>query len=383
MLEVSSPEEIIRVCKKLLSPTTNEQAALCLGNLIIQVIHKIQPRVDTSLLMCVVQKIYKSRMPSIVQSLVLVFARLIQTNPKEIIKELSDTSIDSRINLKIVLDKWLLQQALFRGTYTRTVTISSICKMFLMGDRQIETLMVIGYNPSHSNINSEVNAPFKMLSLMLRFLENESKPTKFRPIRQPIEDYDDDDEETKGKPASRSAFGGGGAFGGFKMPRAEEELEMDSGARMDTMNDDDGGSYGSDDDYGAAAGFGNIKEGDKLSVDIEAIEDDDDDEDVIDISKDKDDKKEAGAAMGSGVGSKDAGKEMQDDENKSGGSGSDSDRAGAANQSTGGSSGNGSHGSSTGKLFDIGESKDKGLADMETGSEVYMSELLVSLNHLI
>ena len=115
VLACSKPEDIIRVCKKLLQPETNEQAAICLGNLIIQVIHKIQPRIDTSLLMAVVKKIYKSRMPSIVQSLVLVFARLIQTYPKEIIKELSETVIDNRRNLKIVLDKWFLQQALFRG----------------------------------------------------------------------------------------------------------------------------------------------------------------------------------------------------------------------------------------------------------------------------
>jgi hypothetical protein len=33
-------------------------------------------------------------------------------------------------------------------------------------------------------------------------------------------------------------------------------------------------------------------------------------------------------------------------------------------------------------LFKIKESMDKGLADMETGSEVYMSELLVSNNNL-
>lgn len=33
--------------------------------------------------------------------------------------------------------------------------------------------MVIGYNPSHSNINSEVNAPFKILSTLLRFIDNE------------------------------------------------------------------------------------------------------------------------------------------------------------------------------------------------------------------
>ena len=48
-------------------------------------------------------------MPSIVQSLVLIFARLIQTNPAEIIEFLVTTSIENRICLKIVLDKWFLQ----------------------------------------------------------------------------------------------------------------------------------------------------------------------------------------------------------------------------------------------------------------------------------
>jgi hypothetical protein len=38
--------------------------------------------------------------------------------------------------------------------------------------------MVIGYNPSHSNINSEVNAPFKILSILLRYLDNEYNPKK-------------------------------------------------------------------------------------------------------------------------------------------------------------------------------------------------------------
>jgi hypothetical protein len=58
--------------------------------------------------MSVVWKIYKSRMPSIVQSLVLIFARLIHQYPTEIVELLSETSIDNRISLKIVLDKWLL-----------------------------------------------------------------------------------------------------------------------------------------------------------------------------------------------------------------------------------------------------------------------------------
>lgn len=71
-----------------------------------------------------------------------------------------------------------------------------------MREQTIEQLMVITYNPSHSNINSEVNAPFKMLSLMLRFLDNETKPTNKRPLRKPVEDYDEDSGQN-----TSSAFG--------------------------------------------------------------------------------------------------------------------------------------------------------------------------------
>lgn len=77
-----------------------------------------------------------------------------------------------------------------------------------MKDSRIESLMVIGYNPSHSNINSEVNAPFKMLSLLLRFLENESIPTK---IRKPntIPDYEEEQKDSafgKGYTMKRNLF---------------------------------------------------------------------------------------------------------------------------------------------------------------------------------
>lgn len=143
--------------------------------------------------MCVVHKIYKCRMPNIVQSLILIIARLIQTNPKPIVTFLSETSIDNRISLKIVLDKWLLQQPLFRGTYTQTVTMMSLVRLLLMRDQRIETLMVIGYNPSHSNVNSEVNAPFKILSIVLRFMEVEMKPTNKRPLR-PVIDMEEEKE---------------------------------------------------------------------------------------------------------------------------------------------------------------------------------------------
>jgi hypothetical protein len=47
-------------------------------------------------------------MPSTLQSLILIFARLMHTASSEIVELLSETSVDNRISLKVVLDKWLL-----------------------------------------------------------------------------------------------------------------------------------------------------------------------------------------------------------------------------------------------------------------------------------
>jgi len=167
---------------------------------------------------------------------VLVFARLIQTNPKEIVELLSETSVDNRISLKVVLDKWLLQQALFRGSYTKTVTISALQKLFMMLDTRIELLMVIGYNPSHSNINSEVNAPFKILSTLLRFIENENNLANSGKLRN---NNLYDGEEVKGS----------GSLNGYVMQRNKDydAINVNSGGRLDTMEDYNN-QYGEDDD---------------------------------------------------------------------------------------------------------------------------------------
>lgn len=177
--------------------------------------------------MSVVWKIYKSRMPSIVQSLVLVFARLIHSHAREILEFLSETSIDNRICLKIVLDKWLLQQPLFRGYYTKNATLSALLKIFLLRDPRVENLMVIGYNPSHSNVNSEVNAPFKILSLLMRYLDNELNPKKTAHNR--VRGPGKEEEKT-----------GGSLMAGYKMKRDN----LGDGERLDTIDQND-----DDDDY--------------------------------------------------------------------------------------------------------------------------------------
>ena len=221
-------------------------------------------------------------------------------HPKEIIEFLSETSIDNRICLKIVLDKWLLQQPLFRGYYIKNVTYSALLKLFTLRDPRIESLMVIGYNPSHSNINSEVNAPFKILSTLLRFLDSEFAPKKQTSKKR--RQTDENEEEKMITP-------------GYKMRRDM----LGEGERLDTIEgDDDGDDF---DNYGAEERKID-QQVEKIEMTLDDVQDDDDNESLLGLSG----QKKEGSLQ---------------------------------------------------NLFAVKESTDKGLADMETGSEVYMSELLV------
>ena len=148
--------DLVHLCEKLLDPSALENLCLNVGYLLIHIFDKFMPKISTELLMAVVQKIYKSRMPSIVQSLVALFARLMLKNPKDILGLLTETSVDNRISLKIVLDRWLLHQPLFRGAYTKAVTYTALQLLFTMRDPRVESLMVITYNPSHTNVNSGI-----------------------------------------------------------------------------------------------------------------------------------------------------------------------------------------------------------------------------------
>lgn len=279
-------KKILEVAKKMLLPETTEATAVFLGNFIIQIFSKISPKIDTDILMGIVEKVRKCRIPTIVQSLVLVYARLFHTNPDKIIQFLSETSVNNKISLKVLLDKWLLHQPLFRGNYAKNTTFSALLNIFSLENPQIMSLNVVGYNPSHKNTKSEVNAPFKILSTLLRMIKNEEQIEKKRK-----------NNEGKGETAGYS-------------------FNFDGDGRLDTMGQDD--YY--DDDYNSDFGEGENEENKgQIEVDMNDLEQ----RDADDLFKDDEEEEQVDL------------------------------------------------------LADfIKESKDKGLADLETGSEVYMSEML-------
>ena len=49
----------------------------------------------------------------------------------------------------------------------------ALSKLFLLRDKRVDNLLVIGFNPSHTQVCNDVNAPLKILATLIRCLENE------------------------------------------------------------------------------------------------------------------------------------------------------------------------------------------------------------------
>lgn len=130
-------------------------------------------------------------MPSVVQSMVLVYSRLILLYPEDILEFLNTFTVENRVGLKVLIDKWLLHQPLFRGRYFKNLSMKALTVLFSMKKPIIELLMVIGYDPSHSNASVEINAPLKILSVLIRCLQNEILQEKIKMNKTNLDDLNE------------------------------------------------------------------------------------------------------------------------------------------------------------------------------------------------
>ncbi len=175
---------------RFFDPTLLESGLLYIGNIIAQYFHHVEKKVELQILEAIVRRIYKSKMPSVVQSLILNFSRFLIMYPTEIINFLTKFHIENKVGLKILIDKWLLHQPLFRGKHFKNISVKALTILFEMKNEIVETLMVIGYDPSHSTASVEVNAPFKILSVLIRCLNNEILQEKIKLYKNDYENLD-------------------------------------------------------------------------------------------------------------------------------------------------------------------------------------------------
>ena len=114
---------------------------------------------------------------------------------------LTTIQVENRLGLKVLIDKWLLHQPLFRGKYFKNISIKALSVLYSMKNNIVESLMVIGYNPSHSSASVEVNAPCKILSVLIRCLNNEIMQEKIKNEKTNYDDinYNEEDNNDDGR----------------------------------------------------------------------------------------------------------------------------------------------------------------------------------------
>ena len=186
---------ILKVIDRYFDPEIYENSLLFLGNVICQYFYHIENKIIPNILENIVKRIYKSKMPSIVQSLILVYSRFIVKFPIDTINFLTTIQVENRIGLKVLIDKWLLHQPLFRGKYFKNISIKALSVLYSMKNSIVESLMVIGYNPSHSAASVEVNAPCKILSVLIRCLKNEIMQEKIKTEKTNYDNLEEDEDD--------------------------------------------------------------------------------------------------------------------------------------------------------------------------------------------
>ena len=184
---------LLKVINRYFDPTLLESSLLYLGNVISQFFFHIENKIIPSILESIVKRIYKAKMPSIVQSLILVYSRFLTKYPIDTLNFLISIQVENRVGLKVLIDKWLLHQPLFRGKYFKNISIKALSNLYQMKNSIVESLMVIGYNPSHSTASVEVNAPCKILSVLIRCLNNEIMQEKIKKEKTNYDDIENDD----------------------------------------------------------------------------------------------------------------------------------------------------------------------------------------------
>lgn len=134
--------------ERLLAPDIKDNDASEVGGLAAELVEKagfarlgnfLQP-----LLKAVAIRLASAQAANIIQSLVLVFARLSLTNAQDVVQFLSEFEIGNQLGLTVVLGKWLENSINFAGYDEIRQNVIALSKLFGLNDPRLAETMVKG-----------------------------------------------------------------------------------------------------------------------------------------------------------------------------------------------------------------------------------------------
>lgn len=142
----------MNIAAKLLSPSVHDSCAICVGGLITQILLKLGSALPAatiqSILTAVSTRLATAELPSLVQSLCMVFARLVHSHGAEILNVLEQlpapASTSAPNMLVFVFGTWIEKQQEFYGLYCIKVTTSALLQVAAWNDPRINQITVTG-----------------------------------------------------------------------------------------------------------------------------------------------------------------------------------------------------------------------------------------------
>ncbi|KAL7271073.1 hypothetical protein RUND412_006190 [Rhizina undulata] len=143
----SGLEVTLFIIDRLLRPEISDAAALEVGGLAAEVVDKATDHLGPflpELLRAVAVRISTAKLPPLVQGLILVFARLVLKQAKDVVEFLAGLSIGDKNGLHVVLDAWMENAGVFSGYEEIRQNVAAMCELYRLQDPRLAQIMVQG-----------------------------------------------------------------------------------------------------------------------------------------------------------------------------------------------------------------------------------------------
>ncbi|TKX19741.1 importin beta N terminal domain-containing protein [Elsinoe australis] len=224
-------EVLLVIIDRLLSPAIDDNAGSEVGGLAAALVEKaggerLGPYLG-QLLKAVAVRLATAERAGIIQSLILVFARLSVDNVREVVDFLSQTEVEGRSGLEVVVSKWVENSVNFAGYEDIRVNVIALTRLYDLQPSPLPSLTVKGdlvvtqssriitrsrakQNPTQYTL---IPADQKILKILVEELLPASGPEPKSAISAAAggspEDDDEDDEEWEDDPHDFLDLGSG------------------------------------------------------------------------------------------------------------------------------------------------------------------------------
>ncbi|XP_076468794.1 importin-9-like [Babylonia areolata] len=211
---------LVQVINKMLDPKTSEYTASFVGRLVAVVIGRCGPSLGDNvdlILRSVLSKMQQTETLSVMQSLLMVFAHLINLQLEAVLEFLTSVpGPTGKPALEFVLTEWCSRQHLFFGSYERKVSALALAKLLrhaiMTNDPRFHNIIVQGEPVSSTSSGirtrskakespeqwTEIPALVKMYKLLINELSHQIETALAKQEADAEEEDEEDEDEENG-----------------------------------------------------------------------------------------------------------------------------------------------------------------------------------------